>query len=209
MATAGELSKIYADALSVSEVHVAVRYRALREAGLVIRAARGRHTPDRTPLEVARLLIAVMGAQAIADVEAVVRWVGQLGCVHYAGPEKLRRQYETHSFEQILLLILVDLQLIGEGKQAEMGTTGAKLAITLSQTRLLVRVENRDVYALYEREGDGSGLPIQTPQCAAATTRLLSNRMHRGLEIEARVEGQALAVLTKAITPWEGYTRLY
>jgi len=78
MATAGEMTKIVAEALALPEATVISYQTMLRKAGLMTMGGRGRSAPQMTPLDIARLIIALMGSDALADAVAVVELWGAL-----------------------------------------------------------------------------------------------------------------------------------
>src|SRR5579864_4088243 len=81
MATPGELIRICADALCLSEVTVAAHYRNLREAGLVTKGGRGRSAPKSTVDDAAMLLVALLGAESGVQAAEAVRWFADLGAI--------------------------------------------------------------------------------------------------------------------------------
>lgn len=80
MATAGEMTNIVAEALALPEATVVSYQTMLRKSGLITIGGRGRSAPQMTPLDVSRLVIAILGAEALAEATAVVELFGALLC---------------------------------------------------------------------------------------------------------------------------------
>jgi hypothetical protein len=77
MATVGQLTETIATATGVPKPTVALVVRSLREAGLLTTGARGRNAPRMTPLDAARILIALLGSERPVDAPRVVEDFGQ------------------------------------------------------------------------------------------------------------------------------------
>ena len=78
MATAGELIRLTADALQVPEATVTSYHRMLREAGLLTKGGRGRNAPQMSEIDVARLLLAMLGADSLAEAAPATELVSEL-----------------------------------------------------------------------------------------------------------------------------------
>lgn len=78
MATAGELIRLTADALQVPEATVTSYHRMLREAGLLTKGGRGRNAPQMSATDVARLLLAMLGSDALAETVEATTLVSEL-----------------------------------------------------------------------------------------------------------------------------------
>ncbi len=91
MATPGQLISKLSDVLTIPERTVTVYDRVLREAGLLSKAGRGRGSVHRSPLDTARLLIALLSTSAPARAAKAVRDFGALECrkLSIANPDKL------------------------------------------------------------------------------------------------------------------------
>jgi hypothetical protein len=81
------LAKAIACVINYPEATAAVIARFGRDEGLLTTGARGRHVPDATALDCARLLIAMLGTQSPAKANGVIRDFGKLllcdGCIEY------------------------------------------------------------------------------------------------------------------------------
>jgi hypothetical protein len=78
MATAGQITKIVAEALELPHSEVTSYFRVLREGGLMTVGGRGRSAPVMTSLDVSRLVICLMSAEALAQGVASTELVGAL-----------------------------------------------------------------------------------------------------------------------------------
>ena len=121
MPTPGQLIVKMSQVLSIPEATLTVFDRTLRDAGLLGKAGRGRGSVQRSPLDTARLLIAVLATNSPARAaEAVV----DFGCLYlYSAqgrdPNDMRLSelwdgaLDAHSFEQALEGLIA-----GFGKQS-------------------------------------------------------------------------------------------
>lgn len=75
---ASAFNKLIAQAYTIPEKTVVVYARLLKEAGLLTTGARGRNAPDMTPLDAARITIAVLASNGPAQCVERVRRFGQL-----------------------------------------------------------------------------------------------------------------------------------
>lgn len=200
MATASELSRIFAHALGLPEVQVATRYRALREAGLTAKAARGRHTPDRSPLEAARLLIAIMGAATAADVEATTRLIGQLRCTCFQGPDMRRPIFMGSPLEAVMAFNFIDLQDTEVDGNKFLGSAADGLSFKISQRSLTAVVMGPALTATFDVvDTEPVGLPNPSLSYAATVERLLAEKARGGMEIDTRVGWEQLSAIAPAL----------
>ena len=85
MATAGEMIKVIARALVRPQATVTSYYAALRKADFISTTGRGKSAQDLSSLDVARILIVMLSADALNESEAVTELVGTLA--HIQGNE--------------------------------------------------------------------------------------------------------------------------
>ncbi|MFN4041886.1 MAG: hypothetical protein ACK4I0_09510 [Brevundimonas sp.] len=78
MATAGEMIGVIAAAIARPQATVTSYYEVLRKGGLISTTGRGRSAQHLSPLDVARILIVMLSADALQEGDAVTRLVGQL-----------------------------------------------------------------------------------------------------------------------------------
>jgi hypothetical protein len=87
MATVGVMTRTIAQATGVPERTVAMVVRELRTTGLLTTGARGVNAPAMTPLDAARVLIALLVSDRPVDAPKIVKDFGQLKCP-YHWPER-------------------------------------------------------------------------------------------------------------------------
>ncbi|WP_368933394.1 hypothetical protein [Brevundimonas naejangsanensis] len=157
MATAGEIARIFGEAMGLTEASVALRYRALREDGLVVKAARGRYTPDRSMLESARLLIAIMGAQAVAEVAASVRLIGSARCKIAGEPGHADHSYRFEDVIKELLEWAIGVEREGKAlEHYDLGVldarTSVEVAVMSTALTAQLRINDEPAMRFYRAE---------------------------------------------------------
>ncbi|VFU08405.1 ArsR/SmtB family transcription factor [Methylocella tundrae] len=96
MATPSNLIESVARALGVPEATVSSHYRALREAGLVSKAGRGRGSAKMTTQDAANLLIAVAGSSALKNaIETVTEIVALPVVLTFGGKNPIFGKWTT------------------------------------------------------------------------------------------------------------------
>jgi hypothetical protein len=122
MATAGEMIATVSGALNVPEATVASYYRVLREEGLVTKGGRGPSAPDLSALDAARLLIALMSADSLAEGAAITDLMGNATCDFVIGgdpDDPGSGSFESLTFEEALeWLLSQEAEKRGGGPQA-------------------------------------------------------------------------------------------
>jgi hypothetical protein len=107
MITAGELTKVIAFAIDMDLQVVTRVFRALREENFLTKGGRGPSAPPMTPLDAARVLIALLVSDRPVDAATIVREVGQFQ-LHYLGkgPNEINAKVGDR-FEDNLASLLV------------------------------------------------------------------------------------------------------
>jgi hypothetical protein len=113
MATSGTMTKTIAQATRIPESKIALVVRELREAGLLTKGARGVNAARMTPLDAARVLIAVLVSDRPTDAPKAVRDFGHFLCFETTPNEGLIDSQEFtidlpagHSFEDSVAAII-------------------------------------------------------------------------------------------------------
>jgi hypothetical protein len=97
MATAGEMTRVVADALIMQTATVTSYYRMLRrEDGLVTQGGRGRSAAHMTSDDVASLLITVMGSEKLEEATAMCRLLTATVGVYGITADGERTEVEPH-----------------------------------------------------------------------------------------------------------------
>src|SRR5262245_14138883 len=110
--TPGELIRQVAKGTEIPTATVAVYARVIREAGLLTTGARGVNAPQMTPLDGARLLLALVATDKPSLAAHAVRDFGRLASYRFsrAGDgliaAKLRELPEGHSLEEAMAELL-------------------------------------------------------------------------------------------------------
>lgn len=78
MATPGLMTKVIADAIARPPSTVTSYYAVLRKGGLISTTGRGKGAQHLSPLDVARILIVMLSADALQEGEAITQLVGAL-----------------------------------------------------------------------------------------------------------------------------------
>lgn len=99
MATAGEMIKVIADAITRPQATVTSYYAVLRKGGLISTTGRGKSAQHLSSLDVARILIVMLSADALQEGEAVTELVGDLE--HVLGDHDFNVVYQRR-FEDAL-----------------------------------------------------------------------------------------------------------
>ena len=209
MATSGEMIRVFADALGLTEAYVAARYRALRECGLVSKGGRGRFAPSMTALDGARLLIAVMGAQAIADTRAAVEIFGKAEGVTVEGEnDPLTRAIDALPFEQTLALILEACVSYRLGEISPFDWVVRGVTITVSPTRLTATLSREGFHAEFlPAASKGFASEVRLSGDMTPSDRLWLRADRAGLQINVAVEAPELLELAPAIGPGDATYR--
>ncbi len=105
-------NKLIADALTTPEISVIVYARRLKEAGLMTTGARGRNAPEMTPLDAARLTLAILTTDSPLHCVERVRRFGSIKYspnfkTFYRGyetiqPDHFDRLFEGETLEEVL-----------------------------------------------------------------------------------------------------------
>lgn len=103
MATAGETIRNVADALALDQATVKSYFREIQKAGLIGKGGRGRAAVHFTSADTARILIAVMGAQSIAEAPDVLRLLAEAECVI---TDDEHAEWESYELEPTLVHVL-------------------------------------------------------------------------------------------------------
>lgn len=103
MATAGEMIKVIAKAITRPQATVTSYYAVLRKGGLISTTGRGKSAQHLSSLDVARILIVMLSADALQEGEAVTQLVGELE--HVLGDHDLNIVYQRR-FEDALALLI-------------------------------------------------------------------------------------------------------
>lgn len=103
MATAGEMIKVIAKAITRPQATVTSYYAVLRKGGLISTTGRGKSAQHLSSLDVARILIVMLSADALQEGEAVTQLVGELE--HVLGDRDLNIVYQRR-FEDALAQLI-------------------------------------------------------------------------------------------------------
>lgn len=203
MTTSGEMTRQFAEALVMSHAQVAARYRALRECNLVTKGGRGPFAPEMTALDAARLLIAVMGAQAIAETPAVTTILGKADCVICEGEDDvLAGEIADLDFEQTLALILRACLAYRLGDPQDYERLARGVVISLSPTDLTATVTREGSVASFRPEqGKSSSCWPGVSSDRSVWDRLWLRSDRTGLQIHVSVEAPELLELAPAFGP--------
>lgn len=203
MATAGTMTRVFAEGLALSEAQVASRYRALREAGLVTKGGRGRFAPTMSLLDGARLLIALMGAEMIAETKPAVEIFGQGICAVCEGDDDpLAEALRDLVFEETIALLLDCCLTYRLGDPGRFERLGRDVTINLSPTQLTATVSRPGFIAIFQpaiEKTFPAGMSISSEMSVSDRMWLRADR--RGLQTEARVEMTDLLELAPAFGP--------
>jgi len=184
MATSGKMTLLFSNALGLTQAHVAARYRALREGGRVTKGGRGRFAPDMTPLDAARLLIAVMGAEAIGDTVAAVQIFGGSDCVVDDGEDDpLGEAIRQLVFEDAIALIFQACLAWRLGDRSPYERLARGVTIELSPSSLTAVIRR-----------DGFSALFQPNVITRLTDASLSEEMSPGDRMQLRADRQGLDV---------------
>jgi hypothetical protein len=117
------LNQLVASALTTPIETVTVYARLLREAGLLTTGARGRHAPEMTPLDAARLVLAILTTNSPAQ---CVERVRRFGTIPYSPnfkriyrgyeamqPEQFSTIFEGETLEEVLAYIIARPSALG------------------------------------------------------------------------------------------------
>lgn len=210
MATAGEMTSMFAEALVVTEAQVAARYRALREAGLVSKGGRGAFAPQMTALDASRLLIAVMGAQGIAETSAITTLLGRSVCLVCDGDDVLAEVLGDLNLEEAIAVILRAClsYRLGQREDFERMARGAK--ISLSPTDLTATITRPGFSANFHPQQDKASAHLSASTDMSISDRLWFRSDRSGLQIRVSVEAAELLELAPSLGPPDaGYRRTH
>ena len=110
--TPGQLVSAVSIALDVPHETVVVHDRNLSVAGLRTKGARGRNAPAVTPLDAARLVIAILGSARVVDSVETVRAFERVTFVEtiFTGTQVLAGEKEEYEREKSSILAVMGLQ---------------------------------------------------------------------------------------------------
>lgn len=208
MATSGEMTRLFSDALGLTEAHVAARYRALRESGLVTKGGRGRFAPTMSPLDAARLLIAVMAAQTISETEASVKIFGRSDCHLDEDDNPFGIAIQNLVFEDAVALVLQGCLAGRLGDEATYSRWAEGVTIEVSPSDLTASIERKGFRALFMPDAFkdfASEVRMSDEMTPADRMRLRADRP--GLDIRISVHTTDLLELAPALGPADGIYR--
>lgn len=202
MASSGTMISVFAQGLCLSRAHVAVRYRALREYGLVSKAGRGRSAAAMSPLDASRLLIALLAVQPIAQTAEATDLLGQADCVDSKGDAGLIDGFTDLKFDQALALILERSLAQRLDDATNSAFRFSELAIVVATTALTAMIELQGFSATYQPAATKSySHDIDSVAQLSSRDRLMLRADRRGIDITARIEGPELLELAPALGP--------
>ena len=178
---------------------MAARYRALRESGLVTKGGRGPFAPEMTALDAARLLIAVMGAQAIAETGAITTILGGAECVVCEDDGDggvLAEAFGDLVFEKAVAKVLQACLAFRLGHPRDYVRMVRGITISLSPTALTATIARDGVVAIF-RPTRAAGASSDL----AVAERLWRRPDHTGLQIQVSIEAPELLELAPSLGP--------
>ena len=120
--------KMIANTYGVPEKTVSVQARSLKEAGLLTTGARGVNAPDMTPLDAARMTIAVLATDSPAQ---TVERVERFGALPFSptfdkqwpwyeniGEQRFREIFEGETLEEVLAFLFGRVETLGLSEAA-------------------------------------------------------------------------------------------
>ena len=198
MTTSGKMVRIFAEALVLSEAHVAARYRALRENGYVSIGARGSNAPMMTTLDGSRLLIALMGLGTIAQTPTLVGLMGPADCVTVVGDDELANALKDLSFEQSIARIFEICHDHRKGRAQAFVDLVRGLVVGLSPSELTGFIRRGEFVATFAPSPHHETGPTVTKAQLSSMRELLRSREQTGLRTQASVEAPELLELAPA-----------
>lgn len=105
MATSGEMTAMVAEALAMPHATVVSYCNVLRSAGLIKKGGRGKSAAQMRDIDVARLVIALLGSDALAEGVAITELIGQAYLMYAPDPE-VPEELEVLRFEDAFSQLL-------------------------------------------------------------------------------------------------------
>lgn len=165
MATAGETIRNVADALALDQATVKSYFREIQKAGLIGKGGRGRSAIHFSSLDTARILVAIMGAQAIAEAPSMVQLMGETACLV---TEDEGAAWENYGFEDALVHVLEEIAAKAAGDQTAphplLGSfVGRPMILRLSGTDLTAEIVIDDVVEMRFSHFAANSPPMSDP----------------------------------------------
>lgn len=228
MATSGELIRITARALQLPESTVTSYHRMLRQGGLLTKGGRGRSAPDVSASDVARLLLALLGADALAEAVDITELLSDLisptplalhptgGPVTLDGPDGLERidvstlsydpQDDPVTLEEATVRLLSQAQVETRDGRSESSYVpfigwidSEDVALSVIATNLTAEIRIADRSLEFFRPEGGTVIYPDDWMSLPIRDRLIARAELDGVEIRRSVNFSSLRELSKAL----------
>lgn len=204
MATAGEMIGVIADAIVRPDATVRSFYGVLRKGGLISTTGRGRSAQHLAPLDVARVLIVMLSADALQEGEAVTRLVGGLRHVRLTSKDEWEPAHDIAFEDAVAHVIAMKAEKMKGRPISDDGALGditSPVRIRVTATNLSAEIVAQDQTTPFVDLGD-SPAGLERPnewEGVSMEERLLLRAMMGGMSVTREIDDLAIKKIAAAM----------